>query len=60
MLAFRTQRHRPISVHLSVDEARELAIEAAIACSASDDVPDLIRLRDKLNALLDNPKRKRA
>jgi hypothetical protein len=60
MLATRTGRHRPLSVHLTESEAAELAIEAEIAASLSDDVPELERLGTKLGLLLGNPGRTRA
>lgn len=60
MLATNTNRARPYSVHLTAEEAAELVIEAEIAASLSDDVPELERLGKKLGQLLGNPGQSRA
>lgn len=45
----KTTRH-PVCIYLTLDEARELEIEARVAEELSNDVPLLANLVDRLNA----------
>ena len=61
MRAYQNQSRRtPIWVRLTLDEARELRVEAEIAAHNSDDVPALQRLGSKLDTLLADPERTQA
>jgi len=61
MRAYQNRRRRtPIWIRLTLEEARELRVEAEIAAHASDDVPELKRLGDKLDTLLADPERTQA
>jgi hypothetical protein len=63
MRAYQNRRRRtPIWVRLTLEEARELRVEAEMAVhrAGAEDVPELKRLGTKLDTLLGDPERTQA
>ena len=62
MKAYRKNTHHPICVYLTEEEALSLAIDAEIAAATPEvgPVPTLACMGKRLDALVSDPKRRRA